>query len=552
MVEAIVYLLAGLGAFLVGFKILSDNVQKLANRKLKQMFNKVTNNRLIGVGIGTAITMIIQSSSVTTVMVVGFVNAGVMNLLQATTIIMGANIGTTITAQLVALQALDVTMYAMLLAAIGVFGEMFAKKDKTKAVFYALAGLGMVFIGLSIMGDSMRIFRSSPLITQALTTINNPVVLLLIGVIVTGIIQSSSAVTTILISMVGAGLMIGSGGNAVLYVVLGTNIGTTVTALLSSIGASANARRAAMIHLMFNVFGSIIFFPLLVFWPSFTDNVLAELFALPGTQIAMFHTFFNVMCTVIFLPFATVFTKVSHLLVRERKTAEALTFFDERILKTPAVAVGQLTKEAARLGRLAMETLKAAIEAFIIQDGLASDAIRKKICDIEQLDREITEYLIKVSANPLSLEDEQMINRIHHSIGDFIRIAEISDNVLKYTKTSIDQHLEYSDPVRVDLRAMYDLLAKEFAVTSEVFTDRRMDLLPEVERLESLVDQMRTRMIDDHVKRLNEGVCSPSNSAVYINFVSNLERVGDHINYVAHSYEAQSPEACKIGNDETL
>ncbi len=552
MVEAIVYLLAGLGAFLVGFKVLSDNVQKLANRKLKQMFNKVTNNRLMGVGIGTAITMIVQSSSVTTVMVVGFVNAGVMNLLQATTIIMGANIGTTITAQLVALQALDVTMYAMLLAAIGVFGEMFAKKDKTKTVFYALAGLGLVFIGLSIMGDSMRIFRSSPLITQALTTINNPVVLLLIGVIVTGIVQSSSAVTTILISMVGAGLMIGSGGNAVLYVVLGTNIGTTVTALLSSIGATANARRAALIHLMFNIFGSVLFFPFLLLWPSFTEKVLAVLFVLPGTQIAMFHTFFNVTCTILFLPFATLFTKVSHVLVRDRKTAEALTFFDERILKTPAVAVGQLTKEAARLGRLAMDTLKASIEAFIIQDGLAGDTIRKQICDIEQLDREITEYLIKVSANPLSLEDEQMINRIHHSIGDFIRIAEISDNVLKYTRTSIDQHLEYSDPVRVDLRAMYDLLAKEFAMTSEVFTDRRMDLLPEVEKLESQVDLMRTQMIDDHVKRLNEGVCSPNNSAVYINFVSNLERVGDHINYVAHSYEPQSPEACKIGNDEAL
>lgn len=549
MVEAIVYLLAGLGAFLVGFKILSDNVQKLANRKLKQLFNKVTSNRLIGVGIGTAITMIIQSSSVTTVMVVGFVNAGVMNLLQATTIIMGANIGTTITAQLVALQALDITMYAMLLAAIGVFGEMFAKQDKVKAVFYALAGLGLVFIGLSIMGDSMRIFRSSPLITEALTTINNPFFLLLIGVVVTGIIQSSSAVTTILISMVGAGLMIGTGGNAVLYVVLGTNIGTTVTALLSSIGAAPNAKRAAMIHLMFNVFGSALFFPFLLLWPSFTDNVLAKLFALPGTQIAMFHTFFNVACTFIFLPFAPLFMKASHLLVRDRKATASITFFDERILKTPAVAVGQLTKEAVRLGQLAMDTLKAAIEAFIIQDGLASNSIRLKICEIEQLDREITEYLIKVSANPLSLDDEQMINRIHHSIGDFIRIAEISDNILKYTKTSIDQHLEYSDPVRVDLRAMYDLLSKEFELTREVFVDRKMDLLPEVEQLESRVDLMRTQMINDHVKRLNEGLCSPNNSAVYINFVSNLERVGDHINYVAHSYDPQTPEACRIGDD---
>ncbi|MDP3130431.1 MAG: Na/Pi cotransporter family protein, partial [Bacillota bacterium] len=547
--EAIVYLLAGLGAFLVGFKILSDNVQKLANRKLKQLFNKVTENRLVGVGIGTAITMIIQSSSVTTVMVVGFVNAGVMNLLQATTIIMGANIGTTITAQLVALHALNITMYAMLLAAIGIFGEMFAKKDKVKTVFYALAGLGLVFIGLSIMGDSMRIFRTSPLITQALTTINHPLLLLLIGVAVTAVVQSSSAVTTIVISMAAAGLVIGSGGNAVLYVILGTNIGTTVTALLSSVGATSNGKRAALIHLMFNVFGTALVFPFLLLWPSFLDNVLAQWFVLPGTQIAMFHTFFNVACTIVFLPFASLFMKASHVLIRDRKTTRSVTFFDERLLKTPSVALGQLTKEAVRLGSLAMDTLKTAIEAFIAQDELASGMIRGKICEIEQLDREITEYLIAVSTNPLSLEDEQMISRVHHVIGDFIRIAEISDNVLKYTKTSVDQHLEYSDPVRVDLRAMYDLLAKEFALTSEVFVDRKMELLPEVEKIESRVDLMRTQMINDHVKRLNEGVCSPNNSAVYINFVSNLERVGDHINYVAHSYDPETPEACRIGDE---
>jgi len=279
------------------------------------------------------------------------------------------------------------------------------------------------------------------------------------------------------------------------------------------------------------------------------DNVLSRWFLLPGTQIAMFHTFFNVTCTILFLPFAQVFTKLSLLLVREKKTAEQLTFFDERLLKTPAVAMGQLTKEATRLGALAMEALHEAIEAFIIQDGIASEGIRKKICAIEQLDREITGFLIKVSTNPLSLEDEKMVSRVHHAIGDFIRIAEISDNVLKYTKTSIDQHLEYSDPVRVDLRTMYKLLAEEFALTSDLFINRKISLLPAVEKVEEQVDLMRTQMIDDHVKRLNEGVCSPNNSAVYINFVSNLERVGDHINYVAHCYEKESPEACLIAEE---
>jgi len=535
---AIIYLLAGLGAFLVGFRILSDNVEKLANRKLKQLFNKITKNKLVGVGIGTAVTMIIQSSSVTTVMVVGFVNAGVMNLFQATTIIMGANIGTTITAQLVALQAFNVTAYAMLLTAIGIFGEMFAKRDKVKSVFYALAGLGLVFVGLTIMSDAMKIFRTSPVITDALTSINNPFLLLAIGIIITGIIQSSSAVTTILISMVAAGLVIGNGGNAVLYVVLGTNIGTCVTALLSSIGASANGKRAALIHLMFNVFGTVVVFPFLFFWPQFMGSTLARWFPLPGTQIAMFHTFFNVFCTIIFLPFTAVFVKLSETIIKEKKVRVAKTFFDERLLKTPGIAIGQLTKEAVRLGDLAMDSLDNAIKAFIAQDDILMDKIRFKNIEIEQLNHDITEYLILVSTNDLSLDDEAMVSRLHHILGDFMRIAEISDNVLKYTKTSMERHLEFSAPVKVDLRDMFALLSHEFKITSQIFINKELDLLPEVEKIEDKIDLKRNQMIDDHIKRLNEGSCSPNNSAVYINFVSNLERVGDHINYVAHSYES--------------
>ncbi len=543
MIEAIVYLLAGLGAFLVGFKILSDNVQKLATQKLKQLFNKVTTNKWLGVGIGTLITVIIQSSSVTTVMVVGFVNAGVMNLLQATTIIMGANIGTTITAQLVALKAFDITLYAMILAAIGMFGEMFAKQDKVKTIFYALAGLGLVFIGLDVMASSMSIFKSSPAITNALTSVNNPLLLLAIGIIATAIIQSSSAVTTILISMVAAGLTIGSGGNAVLYVVLGTNIGTCVTALLSSIGATTNGKRAALIHLMFNVFGTIVVFPFLFFWPSFLENVLAKWFSLPGTQIAMFHTFFNVFCTLLFLPLSQIFVKLSQKIIRDKKVTKSSTFFDERLLKTPAIALGQLTKETIRMGSLAMQSLKDSIEAFIIQDAIAIEKIKHKNLEIEQLDKEITEYLIKVSTNDLGLEDETMVSRLHHALGDFIRIAEISDNILKYTRTSIDHHLEFSEAVTVDLRAMFDLLAKEFSLTSELFTYRHFELLNEIEAIEEQVDIKRNQMVDDHVSRLNQGTCSANNSAVYINFVSNLERVGDHINYVAHSYQKESVEA---------
>ncbi len=541
--SAVIFLLAGLGAFLVGFRILSESVAKLANQKLKRLLNKVTNNKVVGVGIGALITCVIQSSSVTTVMVVGFVNAGVMNLFQAATIIMGANIGTTITAQIVALQAFHITTYAMLLTAIGIFGELIAKREKAKTMFYAMAGLGLVFIGLSIMSNSMSIFRSSPVITNVLTSINNPFLLVLVGIVVTGIIQSSSAVTTILISMVGAGLLIGQGGsNAVLFVILGTNIGTCVTALLSSIGATANGKRAAFIHLMFNVFGSVVVFIILVAWPTFTNDTLSRWFVHPGTQLAMFHTFFNVFCTLLFLPFTALFVKASRFVIHDRKTSQPVTFFDERLLKTPAFAISQLTKELGRLGTLAMESLKDAIRAFNDQDILVAEEIRKKILAVEQLDREITGYLIKVSASDVAFEDEQMVSRLHHALGDFIRIAEISDNVLKYTRKSIEMHLEFSQAVQIDLNEMYQLLANEFRLTIDLFMNKNLSLLPEIEKIEDQVDIKRNQMLDDHVKRLNEGTCSPNNSAVYINFVSNLERVGDHINYVAHSYQEKSIE----------
>jgi len=410
-------------------------------------------------------------------------------------------------------------------------------------MFYAMAGLGLVFIGLSIMSNSMSIFRSSPVITNVLTSINNPFLLVLVGIVVTGIIQSSSAVTTILISMVGAGLLIGQGGsNAVLFVILGTNIGTCVTALLSSIGATANGKRAAFIHLMFNVFGSVVVFIILVAWPTFTNDTLSRWFVHPGTQLAMFHTFFNVFCTLLFLPFTALFVKASRFVIHDRKTSQPVTFFDERLLKTPAFAISQLTKELGRLGTLAMESLKDAIRAFNDQDILVAEEIRKKILAVEQLDREITGYLIKVSASDVAFEDEQMVSRLHHALGDFIRIAEISDNVLKYTRKSIEMHLEFSQAVQIDLNEMYQLLANEFRLTIDLFMNKNLSLLPEIEKIEDQVDIKRNQMLDDHVKRLNEGTCSPNNSAVYINFVSNLERVGDHINYVAHSYQEKSIE----------
>lgn len=533
---AIVKLLSGLGVFLIGFKLLSENIEKLANSGLKKLFKKTSNNRFIGVGIGALVTAIIQSSSAATIMIVGFVNAGVMDLFQATAMIMGANIGTTITAQIVSLNAIPVAEVLMLFTFIGLFGNMLAKRDKTKTVFMALAGLGMVFLALSFMSDSMNIFKESQVFLDVLSSVNNPFLLLLIGMIATAILQSSSAVTTIIISMLMAGLVIGdSNSNAVLYVILGTNIGTCVTALISSIGANANAKRASLIHLMFNIFGALIFFIVLLCWPSFMQMTFKKWFPnLPGTQIAMFHTAFNVTITILFLPLINIFVKISKLIIPDKKKAIAKSYLDNRFLKTPAIAIQQTANESLRLGQMAIETLNLAIEGFVNKSLDGENQIRDNIMSIEQMNESILKYVLKISSLEISDEDEAYIASIHHIIIDFTREAEIADNIVKYTKKTIDENLVFTDAVNDGVRKLKDKLNQQFLIVSKLYQDSNNEFVKESDALENEIDNLRSLLIDDHIKRLEDGKCSPSSNSLFINLISNLERAGDHLNYIAH------------------
>ena len=535
--EAIIYLLAGLGVLLVGFKLLSDNIEKLANSGLKKMFNKTSGNRFVGVGIGAAATALIQSSSATTVMIVGFVNAGIMTLFQATAMIMGANIGTTITAQIAALGSLDISLYAMLLAVIGIFMHMLCKKDKIKTVGLALAGLGVVFIALDIMSSAMKIFASEgSVIPEVLASVNNPVLLLLLGVAFTALLQSSSAMTTIIISMVAAGMSIGRDGNSILYVVLGTNIGTCITALLSSIGASPNAKRTSLIHLMFNLFGSLMFFVVLLLWPSFMEVTFKRWFAdTPATQIAMFHTFFNVICTLVFLPFINLFVYVSKLLIKDKKKESVTSFIDDRFLKTPAVALAQAGKETLRLGKLSMETLSLAIEAFKNKNEDAEAKIKENVSNLEELNQALLTYLVKVASTQLSDEDENYVSKLHSILNDFYREVEIADNMMKYTKSVISLDLKFSNHVYEQIDELNQKLSLQYENIVKLFEEDNKAILFVIDDLEEEIDNMRSKMIKQHIERLENNECSPASSGVFINLVSNLERAGDHLNYIAHT-----------------
>lgn len=546
-VYLVLELCGGLGAFLIGMNMMSDSMSRLAHGRLKSMLNKTANNRIAGVGIGAATTMIIQSSSATTVMVVGLVNAGIMTLFQATAVIMGANIGTTITAWIASLGSLDVSAFLLILAVVGVFMTMFAKSEKVKVIGNVLAGLGLIFVGLQVMSDSMDNDDILTVIRDALAVVQNPFLLLLIGIVATGIIQSSSAVTSIVVVLATSGVLIGGTGDGVYYVIIGSNIGTCVTAMLSSIGANPNARRAAIIHLLFNCFGAIIFTVFLLCWQpfhtSFSETVLEKIF--PGNhqfQIALFHTLFNVICTCLFLPFAKGFVRLANILVREKKVSEQpsdgiLGDLDDRLLRQPSVALGHLYQEMGKMITYAVSTLTEAFEAFIKKDVTVKQDVQDRNAKLSAANRAAVEYLVKLSASSLVMEDEKTISSMHYVLNDIVRIGELADNVTKYTDHYENDGLVFSGEFLNMTQEMYEKITKLYVASLSAFLDKDFSRLKEVDEIEDEIDNYRRTLVNKHIKRLNEGKCQPQNSSVFINLVGNLERAADHLTYIAHSIE---------------
>ena len=550
-VYLILQLLGGLGAFLVGMEIMSDSMSRLAHGGLKKMLNKTANNRFAGVGIGAVSTVIIQSSSATTVMVVGLVNAGIMTLFQATAIIMGANIGTTITAWIASLGSLDVSAFLLILSVIGVFMTMLSKKEKVKTVGNVLTGLGLIFVGLAFMSDAMDPDLHPEImqvIKDALSVVKNPALLLLIGIVATGIVQSSSAVTSIVVVLATSGVLIGGTGDGVYYVIIGSNIGTCVTALLSSIGASPNARRAAIIHLLFNCFGAVIFTAFLLCWmpfgTSFSETVLDHIF--PGDyqfQIAFFHTLFNVTCTCLFLPFIKGFVWLANHLIPEKKKAEqpaedrVMCGLDERLLLQPSVALAHLYQETGKMLAYAKETLDIAFHGFLDKNTTVKEDVLERNRKLSDANREAVQYLVKISASAPTIDDEKAISSMHYVLNDIVRVGELADNVTKYTDHYVNDPLVFSNEFLTMIREMYEKLNELYDVCYRAFIERDYAALRQVDAVEDVVDKMRRELVNQHIKRLNEGRCQPQNSSVFINLVGNLERAADHMTYIAHSIE---------------
>lgn len=532
--ETIMILIGGIGTLLIGMNILTDNMKRLANAKLETSLNKISNSKIKGFGVGVAATAVVQSSGVTTVMVVGLVNAGSISLLQATTIIMGANVGTTITAQIVALQTFNFIIFAMVFAFIGSFINIVSNKDRTKTIGRVLQGLGLIFISLHLLSGAMSIFKELDTIVSLLYNIKNPLLLLLVGVILTAIFQSSSVITSVVISSAVAGIVIGGGGNAPLYIILGSNIGTTLIALYASIGANVNAKRASVIHIMFNLVGSILFMVFLLAWPGFNDTILKTIFPKTATQIAMFHTFFNVSCALLFLPFANLFVKASERLIKEDESTKLATILlEERLLDTPSLAIAQLKKEIDVIANNAMKSLETAFNCFINKNLDEVEKVENYIARGSKLNKQAIEYLVKISSEKLSMSNKAITSKLYHTINDVERVNDLASNLIKYTEATIRDDLSFTTKAREDLNEMFIIIKDLFDNSMNVFFSGSKEGYKQVEKLEQQVDEKRRIIVDNHIKRLNDGECKPESSPILINLVSNLERAADHIHFIA-------------------
>lgn len=538
LIKDILLIVGALGAFLVGMEILQSATEKLATTSLKKLFAKTSKNPFVGMGIGTLATMIMQSSGATTVMVVGFVNAGVMSLAQATAYIMGANIGTTITAQIVALANLPISQVMIALTLVGVLMKMiFVKKhEKVADCGTLIIGLGLLFLGLEVMTSYMKdIIDSSSLFKDFLTRLDNPFLLLFIGIIATAAVQSSSAITSIVIAMAMAGAVVGGGGNGVLFLILGTNIGSTATALLSAIGSTTNGKRAAVIHFLFNVFGSILFFIILILIPKFNEETFNKWFAgSPQTAIAMFHTFFNVVCTVIFFPFIKVFVKLATLIIPEKKNGEENVndLIDERFLKNTAIAYAQAVRYYHQIAKKALMDLNLAIDAFVNRDIGKKQEIDEIQNAVLRMSRNLTEFVVKIQALGVAEEVYSRLSKMQLDIADLIRLTEVADNIAGYTNHEVNENLVFSDVVFKQLSEMKSLLNEQFKNTELIVENPSLELLEKTSKVEDDIDNLRTKMVNDHMARLSRGECKPQNSNVFVNLVGNLERCGDHFNFI--------------------
>lgn len=532
-------LFGGLALFLYGMSIMGQSLERAAGNRLKAILAKMTSNPLKGLLLGAAVTAIIQSSSATTVMVVGFVNSGIMQLGQAIGVIMGANIGTTITAWILSLtglegesfiiQLLKPTSFTPILALIGIIFYMFSKKEKKKDIGAIFLGFAVLIFGMETMSSAVQPLAEIPEFANILLLFSHPVLGIVVGAVFTAIIQSSSASVGILQALSATGSV--TFGTAI-PIIMGQNIGTCVTALLSSIGTTKNARRAAMVHLYFNIIGaiviSVVFYILnAVFHFAFVTESINQV------GIAVVHTSFNILCTAILLPFTKQLEKLATITVKDSEKEEKLQLLDERLLSTPAIAVERCRTLTCDMAEQVRDNLLLSIALIEDYDEESDRQIEEAESKADLYEDKLGSYMVKLSTKPLSAGDSNEISRLLHSIGDFERISDHAVNILKTAREINDKKLVFSEQAQEELRIVTDATIEivNLAVNSFVRNDLEMAMM--VEPLEEVIDELKIQMKDQHIKRLQAGACTIELGFVLTDLMTNFERVSDHCSNIA-------------------
>ena len=533
--------LGGLGMFLYGMNIMADGMQKTAGSKMSSFLGMLTNNRFLAVALGALITAIIQSSGATTVMVVGFVSAGVLNLSQAVGVIMGANIGTTITAWIVsmsqlgdAFEVMKPGFYAPAIIGIGALLLVFAKSQKKKTIGEIMIGLGLLFIGLDFMSGSINPYTDAPIFAKAFEILGgNPLLGMIIGALVTALLQSSSASVGILQTLAMNGIVT---TNAAIYITLGQNIGSCVTAMLSSMGGSRTAKRAAVMHLTFNVIGAIVFGSIGFIFFSLRPAFAAS--NINAVQISIFHTIFNLSMTTLLFPFADVLVKISGMVVKEKaedepvaedaETAATLKHLDERIFESPAFAVETAALEVVHMGQITYENVVRAIDSVLTVNSDEVETVFKTEQTINNMEKMLTEYLIKVDNLSLTEKQKKVVNNLFYSVSDIERIGDHAENLAEQAQYMVEHGLQFSTTGMVDLKSISDSVLKSFQYAIDARQNGNMEAVRKVSQYEDDVDSQEEELREKHIERLSAGECKASAGVVFLDIISNLERVSDH------------------------
>ena len=543
--EILLGLMGGLGLFLFGMKLMSDGLEKAAGAKMRSILEFFTKNTIRGILVGTFFTAVIQSSSAATVMTVSFVNSGLMNLYQAAGVIMGANIGTTVTSQLI---SFNLSALAPLFVIAGVVMYMFCKRQKIQNIGMVILGFGVLFMGMTTMSSSMSTLKTDPVVLETMSSLTNHYLAILVGIVVTAVLQSSSATVGIVLLLANQGLL---DIRICFFIILGCNIGSCVSAMLASLNGKRDAKRTALIHLLFNIIGTIIIFLVLTVAlepiTAFIQNISGHN---PGREVANAHTLIKITEVIILAPFVKQIVHLTHYILPEKKHKNAqpkednygLQFIGAKSILSPATAVFDATIELEHMRNMAVTNLQRAMNSLIALDEDEIQEVCKVEKNIDYLNHAITDYLVKLNQTTLPVDDAKSIGGLLHVANDIERIGDHAENVAEAAAMRKSQNIVFSPQAQKEMGEMLDLVIKVTAYALDMFSNNNQEHMQEILDLENQVDEMERMFQENHVQRLTRNECTPSAGMIFSDIISGLERVSDHATNIAFSLLEKDPD----------